>query len=495
MVDQMQEQEQGLLLMQRSDTYAPHPTDVDAFLFGVYEFHATQGLAGLIGDHAVSVLTHTFVLTLFGLVLGVDLSALMRVETSVGLSTLLNTTALDRGYIVLCLAYVAYRLFVVCKRMPMWWRIHKYYRDTLCVPDTEEVTWPQVVKRMLGTDRRLLANVHAPTPLDVAARVLRRENYMVAMIRNPSMRRILTGDNDDHSGARTLSAPALFHIWWVVLVPAFANPWELKVSGGHLAQRARAFAIANAALLPLTLLLLVFYCVLQAAERGVCLRKSRGNNNNNNPTEGSTRTWTTHALWTNRHYNEYPQDAQSRMRRAAQSATGYLALFPDRMLTRHMVGVRFVSATLLGCISLIGLLNDDALTEVHVAERNLLWWGACWTGVFTVATSLLPTTLVLQPEKLSAAFERLSVDLRTIDSGGGDTHADTRAIVGSLWTPVPLDWIHCFVGAVRMPWLLWCWSLDAEEIATFLIANTARTAAGDVCAGSITLDRDVGSKF
>jgi hypothetical protein len=121
------------------------------------------------------------------------------------------------------------------------------------------------------------------------------------------------------------------------------------------------------------------------------------------------------------------------------------------------------------------MADEDALTRLHLADRNLLWWLACATGVFACCRFITPEALEYCPRTVERAACSLQ---RALPSLPGVT----PALVAARFPYAHILWISFLVSLVRMPWWLWQWGQAAEDIAVFVQERTDYdTDVGDVC--------------
>lgn len=466
-------------LLWSNDDYATPPLDLDTFLRDLYAHHTNGGLVGMAAVEVVNWLLACYTLVVCGMVVwGTDWVGLYggACRTDCTFATFASTRPFRGGsafatlYAVGSVGVLLWTAARSLSTAPRWLKTRTFWRATLQPRLPELHTWSDVVGVLVArhaTDTRLFVNVERVTPLDVAARVLRRENYVVAL------------EEGGVLGPVVLDDVVLWHLWGVLIGPMFGSGecgWELQLTVDGFRRRCILFAALNVAALPLTLVAYTGYCGLKAAER--CAKTSG--------TERALRAWTPSARWRMREFNEYPVAAAVRMARAAAAADRLLRLYPSPRWVGSWLGlVAFVAGSVAGCVTIAALRDDNVWNHVHVADRNMLWWLACCTVVVTAVRAGMPTKVRYSQQAVASAIDALRQELRyaTFLDGG---HDEVFRRVASAMPFVAVSWARSIRSLVAVPWVLRRWHADAAAIVAFVRDGTERSvAAGDVWSDSL----------
>lgn len=464
------------LLDDETNAWDP-PTDLDGFFRDAYHYHSRKGMTGTFLTPVYQLLLHTFVIGITGIGIAcIDWVALSNVDGSVDLSDFVDFTRVSSGapavlssiYLILTIGYISWRLFIIISSIPRWVRIHKFYRESLEVEVVSETTWPGIVRKISELQRRgprLVLNKDIIEPVDVAIRILRTENYMVSLMQNNVLKCPRVDD------------VVVWNIWWTLLGPMFSETsWKLSISTQSFRTRCKLLILLNLLLMPLTLTLRICYLVLKSAELAASPRPSI-----------EIREWSPKAYWVAREFNEYQYLIEERLRKSSKSANKYLFLYPSSSSRRACSVIKFITGSIVGCITLLAAFQDEALVHLHVGGRNMLWWLGIFSATFAAARLLQPPFCRYSPTDLNKALDTLKKDMKYYPQEWGQIHH--RHVQKELATLYPfffVEWFQSLKSIVTMPLTLAKWAEDAESIVDFVKSRTLwNTCHGDICQQSL----------
>lgn len=443
----------------------PPPRDLDSFFQSIYEFHFRGGAYGLMVAPVSQIALHVFVMVITGIsIFNIDYDGLINASgDEVHLSDFFHrpTSIASIFYGITCGIYLIWRIANEVRRIPRRLSTRNFYRDILNI-DIES-KWSDVVSRISDTQlsgNRIVLNTEILTPLYVAKRALRMENYIVLIVENN-----LLGCHIDEI--------VLWHVWMLLVQPLFPkDSWRFTSDAEGFRKRCRMFLALNIVFMPFVLLLLSVYFLLKAAEMG------------SSPAIGiESRYWSLEAQWKLRNYNEYPHQLQTRLEKCKPYLIKYLDQTPRPVTRRCTSLVKFVSGSLIGCITITTLLNDDALTDFYIFDRPLLWWGGILGAVFAISKAFQPRysecNKTLAEKYLIQVRKHLGLPLNASDK-------ETREKLDALCPLFIKDWRDSILNVIYMPVILWRWANNAYSIMEKLENNTIfGTRTGDICVNSI----------
>ena len=458
------------------------PTDLDRFFKNIYEYHNRNGIVGLFLYPAYQIFLHTFVIIITGLCIGcIDWHELSKCDTPQDLSRYISFGNIESGggaiaasiYVVMTCGYVIWMVVIGYSNCFDWFRTRKFYRKVLGIERIDEVTWPNVVHKMSELQRtnKIVLNKEDLTPLDVAIRILRVENYLIALVQSDVLQ---CGSMDEI---------VTWNIWWTLLEPMFAKrSWKLDIDNESFRMRCLLLLIVNILMLPITLLLRIAYFFLKSAELAASPRPSV-----------EIRAWTGRAKWVAREYNEYSYVILNRLRDSSKSANSYLAMCPSHASRRACALVKFIAGSLVGCISLLAVFQDEALVNLHVANRNLLWWLALGSGIYTIARVLQPAFCRYCPGKLDKAVDELGDKLKYHpETWRNHNHKQIQVDLDVLYPYLFMSWLRSLKSLILVPYTLYKWMNRSDEIVFFISSiTTYDTLHGDVCTHSLMEDAPI----
>jgi autophagy-related protein 9 len=242
--------------------------------------------------------------------------------------------------------------------------------------------------------------LHCRTPLDIARRILRKENYLIAMLESPIFHVALPLPSFlTLSSHVVLSRNMEWNLHWCLLDHLFdenhdhVNDKSNDIPPQHkhrlnpilrdVAALQKRFVTIGMVNVVLTPFLLVFrsiqFFLLSTQEWYVAKTSSL-----------STRRWSPTALWMFREYNEWPHVFDARMARATPAAEAYLHLFPSGIVSIVATGISFCAGSIMAVLILVSLIEEQILMDIEVVDRPLLWYLTIATGLFVIARTFHP---------------------------------------------------------------------------------------------------------
>ena len=453
----------GLTHDYHGSDWRPPIDDLDEFFTSLHDYHAKGGVGGLVVDRLCQLTVYGFVASLVG-------TAAFALDWSVfsadGPSDLVDYTRRPSGFlfsafVATCSAWGAYSLWAAVREVPGWLRARKFSREISKMTPSDP--WPTVVARMeeLQNTRgyKILVGKDLLTPLDVTARVLRKENYLVALVDSGILGERLTGP--EIALARACIVDGLFP----------KERWCVHVSEARLSDRSRLFAFFSLVLLPCALVVYSGRLLCEAAQVAAAPSGTV-----------SWRFFRPDVRWTMRNYNEYPEEVDRRLQRATTMARRYLSMIRRPVFARIVGVLRLVTASLWGCISIAALAREDALVGIYVADRELLWWLAFFTGAFALCTAASADRSLATCAQQDELLDEIQRELRYFSREGFDSHAVASARLHQIYVAFPALWVRDLYSIARAPLTLLSWSSKAGVICGELTRVTEfGTMAGDVC--------------
>jgi autophagy-related protein 9 len=273
-------------------------------------------------------------------------------------------------------------------------RIRKFFLRALKIKDSQiqTIPWHLIVKEIEQYQRiTSISLVKDHNALDIANRILRKENFLIALLNHVSedgKSLIPTHFRIGNLGIPLIGKSLEFNLRYVVLNSMFSSQFELRPSfwTNHqsLAQRFYLAGIVNLILLPFIFLYLAVFLFLKHFESFYSNRSSL-------LTGDRTSSWTPYALWKVREYNELNHSLRQRLDspQVHDLAIKFLEQFPNYLRATVFKLVSFVSASFVSFILIILALADSTtLAEFHVLGRSLVWYLALFSGILALSRPL-----------------------------------------------------------------------------------------------------------
>jgi autophagy-related protein 9 len=334
-----------------------------------------------------------------------------------------------------------------------------YFVQTLGINDSElrRMSWGHIIESVSVNDNAL----DSPK-LAIAQEIMRRDNYVCAMVSDPSL---LIWKFPPGAAAPSLIPMSRFFFAWLTLA---LRGIVLDANGASLVQNAAAPAAAQIEdrlrlrfcllgllqllVFPLMLPFQILYEVYDFAKRlracGLAF---------------SLRSWSPRAKWLIREYNELPHFFRARLSQSYGSANAYLEHSSEFSMPIARA-LQFASALLIVLLLLLGLLTDISL--VFAAElflgKSAAWCFAVLVIVYLVSRGVAPDPTKTVESAMLGIERFIHYDFR--DEHHSAQSAITRDKVAAFFPPIWAAALAELLGVFVNPFL-------------FLVFLPARAAA------------------
>lgn len=244
--------------------------------------------------------------------------------------------------------------------------IRSFFIEALQIHDPTLYSWQEIQTRLIHAQSQCLLREMNLDELAIHNRLLRRDNYMIALInkgilpiyyRLPIIGECIYLPSSLEFNLNILLFRTVFSL--------FEKNWKLRdeiKSTSDRFENARRFSnrclvvgIANLLLLPLIFTwqaIYAFYTYAEALKR--------------DPTMFSARTWSRYGRWFCRHFNELEHELEQRLNRAHRPATRYLNTFTAPLLEIFARFVSFGAGILLSVLLVLTIYDEDVITVEHL---------------------------------------------------------------------------------------------------------------------------------
>ncbi|KAJ6225156.1 hypothetical protein RDWZM_003701 [Blomia tropicalis] len=245
-----------------------------------------------------------------------------------------------------------------------YFAIRAFFIEVLQIHDPSVYTWQEVQSRLISNQSQCLIREGHLDELVIHNRLLRRTNYMLALINKgvlpiyfkfPILGEVIYLSRGLEFNLELLLFRGMFSL--------FEKNWKLRDEvkldriecARRFATRCLVLGIINIILLPFILvwhLLYALYTNIEAFKR--------------DPTIFCLRTWSRYGLWFTRHFNELDHELEQRLNRAHRPATRYMDSFTSPLMTVFARFFMFIAATMLSALFLLTVWDEDVITVEHV---------------------------------------------------------------------------------------------------------------------------------
>ncbi|XP_042403381.1 autophagy-related protein 9-like isoform X1 [Zingiber officinale] len=284
-------------------------------------------------------------------------------------------------------------------------KIRHFYYNRLNVTDREIQTtpWPTIMEKVVQLQKsQQLCVVKDLSAHDVVMRIMRKENYLIAMINKgvlafsisswvpgagPTVKSRITGKKNHLILPKTLEWTLNWCIFQSMFDSKFCLRRDFVTNPSSLRKRLVCLGIGMFLISPCLLIFLLVHLFLRHAEQLY-----------HHPSTASSRRWSNLAKWIFREFNEVDHLFMQRLNNSVIDASNYLKQFPFPLISILAKFVSFVSGGFAAILIIIAFL-DESLLEGQIFGRNLFWYAAVFGTVTAISRAVVTDELqVRDPE-------------------------------------------------------------------------------------------------
>lgn len=374
--------------------------DLDGFLARVYAYYQGKGFACTVLSSFFNLLIFLWIITFIALLLEFfDVWTL-----SFQFEPRIPTNPLFYLFVLIFFAFWLWQVAMVVISLPKLLEMRSFFSKQLDITEDmlQVVEWSSVVDRLVAMQGLCIVK-DSLTPLDITHRIMRKENFLIAMVNKNVLALYFPCCYNRLLITKTLEwaiSLALFNFLFknYDLAHNFSEAKHDRVMKEKLVydlqKRFVLIGIVSLMLSPALFLFLIVYFGLRYGEE---IRSK--------PSMLSTRQWSRMARWRMREFNELPHYFQARLNRAYDPAHAYVSQFRSNVAVIVARFVSFIAGSIFVVLLLLSFLQDDILDENVFLGRSGLWYiGVCGT-ILAVSRAMIPKeTEVFNPE---ACFDQV----------------------------------------------------------------------------------------
>ncbi|QCE06883.1 Autophagy-related protein 9 [Vigna unguiculata] len=401
--------------------------DLDFFFERIYSYYCEKGLWCIILRWIAELLSLGFIICFSGFIfLYVDWNGLRNAKCGMAavesgrepcdlakeaihqhpLIPLTVHRAIIVGYLGVFFVYWIFCLLKFFLQLKDTLKIHLFYYNSLCVTDHEiqTMSWPTILEKIVHLQKsQQLCVVKNLSAHDIVMRLMRKENYLIAMINKgvltfpiskwvPGAGSTVKYGTDGTQYRLILPRTLELALDWCILQSMFDRNFCVRMSfvsdSKTLKRRLMVVGIAMLVLSPFLIMFMLSHLFLRYAEQIY-----------NQPSTISSRRWSNLSRWVFREFNEVDHLFKHRTNSGVSHASIYMKQFPSPMISIIEKFISFVSGGFVAILIILAFL-EESLLEGHILGRNLLWYAAIF-GAITALKRVAFTeneVLVTDPE-------------------------------------------------------------------------------------------------
>ncbi|KAI8977112.1 autophagy protein Apg9-domain-containing protein [Mycotypha africana] len=380
--------------------------NMDDFFQRVYEYYQGKGLYCILLARLLNLLTLAFIIIfstfLIGCVNYSDITSHHKLEEVIEPQCISNLSATKFLFLLIFIAWWAWQLIRFVIDLPMLREMHNFYTHLLLIPDQDmqTVSWQTVLERIIDIRE---SNPHVNdirlTEHDVASRIMRKENYLIALFNKDVLN--LTLPIPYLKDRPTFTKDLEWNLSFALLGYVFDHKGQIRKRflkernkpflAAELRRRFMFMGLLNLLLAPFIFAYLLLYFFFRYFEEY-----------HKNPGEIGSRTYTPFAKWKFREFNELPHFFRNRISQSYEHANLYINQFPKEKTVLVARFVAFLSGSIAGVLALFTLFDSEALLNFEISQNGTVLFYLGVTGtLFAVTRGMIPDeNQVFEPEKL-----------------------------------------------------------------------------------------------
>lgn len=360
--------------------------------------------------------------------------------------------------------------------------IRKFYKDVLHINDCSSLTWQDVQTRIINSKHIFLAQDSLLTELDVHNRILRHNNYMIALI-NREVLPIYY--NAPFVGKTVLFTQSFFYNCQLLFFRGpfkciFEQNWLIsddvknashrQLVAKKLKRHIMILALINLSLSPVLLVWQVLYFFYSNA----ALVKR-------DPNVLGLRNWSLYARWFCRHFNEMDHQLNDRLNHAYKPAKNYMEMFTSPLLEIFARHVRFVAGSTFAVLLLLTIYDEDVIQVVHLLTIITALW-LIWSS----AGGFIPPDI---PQRFTKTelYEQVLQHIHYVPHNYPPFTPQARASMSDLFQYKIVRLIEDLISTIATPYIMirFLRSRSLEIVDFFRNYTVEIIGTGDVCVFSL----------
>lgn len=398
-------------------------SNLDIFLNDVYEYYNGKGFQCIVIENLCDVLILVFILWLT-VFMGncLDYHKLLNTNptklSEVTVPKCYSHIPLSQKFVIFIISvFIILRIkSFILKEVPKLKEIKNFYNYLLNITDDElqTISWNSIVKKTMvlrdqntslmisenfGIVNNDLNSKKRLNPHDIANRIMRKENYMIAMFNKNILNLSIPFITSKNHGFLTKT------LEWNLNLCIFDFVFDSKTGQLHkkflkeqnrlqlakeLKNRFILLGILNILLSPFVVSYFILYYFLKFFYEFKA-----------NPNLINNREYTPMAMWKFREFNELQHLFKKRLSLSDALASNYINQFPKRKLDLILKFLSFISGSLLTILVILTVLDPESFLNFEITnKKSVLFYISTLGAIYTICqNSIHDDNIVFEPEQ------------------------------------------------------------------------------------------------
>ncbi|KAG2212756.1 hypothetical protein INT46_010716 [Mucor plumbeus] len=380
--------------------------NMDHFFTRVYEYYQGKGLYCILLARLLNLFTLAFIIIfstfLIGCINYAEITSHHTLADVIEPQCLSRLSATKFLFLSIFTVWWCWQALRFITDLPMLREMHNFYTHLLLVPDQDmqTVSWQTILDRIIDIrETNPNTNDIRLTEHDVASRIMRQENYLIALF-NKDVLNItipLPYLRDRYIFTKDLEWNLSFCLLGYVfdsrgqMKKRFLKEKNKHVLVAGLKRRFIFMGLLNLIFAPFIFCYLLLHFFFRYFEEY-----------HKNPGEIGSRLYTPFAKWKFREFNELPHLFKNRISQSYEHANLYINQFPKEKTVLMARFISFLAGSFAGVLALFTLFDSEALLNFEITSNGTVLFYLGITGtIFAVTRGMIPDeNQVFEPERL-----------------------------------------------------------------------------------------------
>lgn len=290
----------------------------------------------------------------------------------------------------LFLMFLGFQAFQIVRDYPRLRGMFEFFTVLLEIPDEELSTCDLqvIINKIVKLQEEHRLSVDRLNALDIANRIMRKENYLIAIFNKEVLN--LTLPIPFYSSKPLLTKLLEWNLSYCILNYVFDEKFTIRQGflkdtqrdqlAHGLKKRFFVMGVVNIILSPFILVFLIMYFFLRYGEEIY-----------QNPRSVGTRQYTPYARWKLREFNELPHIFNTRLTNSYRKAKKYMDQFHNDRLAVIARFISFVFGSFLVILAVMTIINEELLLKFELSSgRTVIWYIGLFGVLLAISKSFIP---------------------------------------------------------------------------------------------------------
>lgn len=371
--------------------------DLDDFLITFYLHYIGKGFYSIIFEKIFDFLIKLFVIffSMF-LVFCVNYTILFQefdFKSSISLSSKNQGSVMFYITLIMFCFYIIFELIIIFNLYRKHYDMKIFFEHRLDIQDCnlQYLSWFNILTKFMELQKKMKFCLMKDelTPHDIINRIMRKENYMIALYSDKII---------DLSITLPIFKRKIFfskQLEWNInkcILNYIFDGSELRhdLNDKDLMKNMYIYGIINLILSPFICIFVILYFFFRYMEEY-----------RQHPKNVGSRQWNPYSNWILRDFNELPHEFKKRLQKAYSDTNDYISQFTNIFLTIVLKFITFISGSFIAILLCLTFYNEQFTHVIISHDRSVLWYIVMFGLILGITRSLIPDeNMIFEPETI-----------------------------------------------------------------------------------------------